>query len=483
MKTYQLSKSRILSGIQCPKRLFLEIHKPHLIDSHSGDDYRMNIGQQVTEIARDLFPGGKLISLSDGYEHALKVTEEYLKEYPTAPLFEASFKFDGTFIRSDLFSKLDDGYCICEVKSATSVKGYYYPDCAVQAWVIEKCGYVLSKVEIAVIDNSFVYPGDLNYHGLFSYVDITDEILTVKKEIPDIINALKSMLQGTEPGIEPGNQCNDPFACPFSEYCSPSQRDYPISCLPRGGKIVEELHQEGIKDIRDIPEGRLTNPTHEKVRRVTIKNSAEINPAFQKKLNELEYPRYYLDFETIQFAIPIWKGTRPYQQLPFQWSCHIENEPGEFEHQEFLDLSGDDPTKAFTERLIHCLGESGPIIVYSSFEQTQLNNMARMYPDLEPKISALIERLVDLLPMTRQFYYHPQMKGSWSIKAVLPTVAPDLDYSKLEEIKDGTGAQVAFLEAIQPETTRDRKNEIESRLLEYCTLDTLAMVRIVEYFA
>ena len=483
MKKIQLSKSKILSGIQCHKRLFLETHKPHLIDDDSGDDFRMKVGQQVTEVARELIPEGKLISLSEGYEQALKTTKKYLNESPSTPLFEASFEYEGTFIRSDLFSKLDDGYLLTEVKSAMSVKDYYKRDSAIQAWVIERNGYKLDRVEIAIIDSKFVYSDAHDYNGLFAHEDITSEVNILREEIPDIISELRKILNGKEPTTDPGSHCSKPFICPFYEYCVPVPKEYPVSILPNIRQVAGELIAEGIEDVRDIPDGRLSNPTQEKVRRVTIDGDAEIDPRYKVDLDTFEYPRFYLDFESMQFAIPVWEGTRPYQQLPFQWSCHIEKALGVFEHEEFLDVSGADPTRSFTESLIKTLGNSGAIFVYSHFEKTQLNCMAQFYPNLKPEIDSIIDRLVDLLPLTREYYYHPQMKGSWSIKAVLPTVAPDLDYSQLEEVKDGIGAQVAFLEAIQPETTQDRKNEIESRLLEYCKLDTLAMVELVDYFS
>jgi predicted RecB family nuclease len=189
-----------------------------------------------------------------------------------------------------------------------------------------------------------------------------------------------------------------------------------------------------------------------------------------------------LDFETIQFAVPIWKGTRPYQQLPFQWSCHVEPKPGEFRHEEFLDTTGQSPLTSFIKKLVACLGENGPIFVYSHFERTILGQLAEMYPDQAQKIQKVIERLVDLFPLAKEHYYHPQMKGSWSIKSVLPTIAPDLDYGSIEEVQDGTAAQIAYLEVIDPQTDEVRKLELSKQMLEYCKLDTLAMVRLVRFF-
>lgn len=181
--------------------------------------------------------------------------------------------------------------------------------------------------------------------------------------------------------------------------------------------------------------------------------------------------------------MPIWKGTRPYQQLPFQFSLHIVSPNGETEHWEFLDISGGDPGEAFARALIdHCRTE-GPVFVYNAgFENGIMRGLAERFPDLSPALMAIVDRVVDLLPIARNRYYHPAQHGSWSIKAVLPAVCPDLTYAALEGVKDGQAAQGAFLEAMAPGTTQERRQEIENQLLEYCKLDTLAMVRLWEFF-
>ncbi len=242
---------------------------------------------------------------------------------------------------------------------------------------------------------------------------------------------------------------------------------------------MEALLAEGIEDVRDIPAGRLANATHERIRRVTVSGRPELDPQAGKALRGLAYPRYYLDFETIAFPVPIWKSTRPYQPIPFQWSCHIERRDGALDHTEFLDLSGDDPTRAFAENLIKTLGDRGPIFVYNQgFEGRVLEDLAQRHRKLAPGLQAIKSRLVDLLPIARESYYHPAMRGSWSIKAVLPTIAPELDYAELEDVQDGGQAQEAYLEAVAPETERSRKAEIMAALRRYCGRDTEAMIRL-----
>lgn len=210
-------------------------------------------------------------------------------------------------------------------------------------------------------------------------------------------------------------------------------------------------------------------------------NSVYVSDEVAEQLSLLPFPRYYLDFESVQFVVPIWAGTRPFEQLPFQWSCHIEHdEGGGLEHKEFLAESGEPPMRQFTESLIACLGSDGPVMVYSNFERTTIRQLQQRFSDLHADLENIVDRLVDLLPVAEQHYYHPAMKGSWSIKAVLPTIAPELDY-KVLSVQDGNMAQVAFLEMIDNATGEERRNKIRAALLEYCGQDTLAMVKLFNY--
>jgi len=300
-------------------------------------------------------------------------------------------------------------------------------------------------------------------------------------EAPAWAEDLAGMLTGSIPVVEVGGHCHDPFDCPFVDYCTPEGPEYPVTCLPRAGGLIAELLAEGILDIRDIPEGRLEKPVHQCIRRATIAGAAEVSPEIAQELVGLARPWFYLDFETIQFAVPIWSGTRPYEQLPFQWSCHIRDEQDGLRHEEFLDLSGEAPMLRFAETLLEAIGSVGPIFVYSHFEKRILRELSERFPHLRQEILAVIDRLVDLLPIMRNHYYHPEMLGSWSIKAVLPTIAPELDYAKLVEVQNGTAAQAAYLEAISPETSQARRDELRERMLRYCEMDTLGMVKIVEF--
>lgn len=256
--------------------------------------------------------------------------------------------------------------------------------------------------------------------------------------------------------------------------------DYPVTLLPRRGKIVEELLEEGIEDLRDIPAGLLQKELHERVRRATVEGKSYVGAELAMLLRSLPYPRYYLDFETANLAVPIWKGTRPYEHLPFQWSCHVERRDGSLDHREFLDASCAPPMRGFGESLLEALGTDGPIVVYSGFEKSVLKKLADRFPDLAPALERVVGRLFDLLPVLQRHYYHPDMKGSCSIKAVLPTVAPELTYEGLELVQDGIGAQQAFAELVQGAPSPERFRALTEALLTYCQRDTLALRTLTE---
>ncbi|MCA9316594.1 MAG: DUF2779 domain-containing protein, partial [Planctomycetes bacterium] len=198
----------------------------------------------------------------------------------------------------------------------------------------------------------------------------------------------------------------------------------------------------------------------------------------RRTLSRLPYPRYYLDFETINFAVPRWRGTRPYQQVPFQWSLHIEGRGGELESRAHLDLSGDHPTRSLADALLDAIGPVGPVFMYTSFERTCLRTLAASCPDLATGLAAIEARLVDLHPIAKSSYYHPDMHGSWSIKALLPTIAPELDYTALDGVADGVAAQQAYMEAIATATPAERREHLRAGLLAYCGMDTAAMVAV-----
>lgn len=449
-----------MSGLQCEKRLWLENHKPELAESSADARHRLAEGQEVHKTARSL------------------------QEAPDTT-FEAAFSHRDVLVKVDMLKKGARGHVLTEVKSGAGIKKHYRQDCAVQAWVLEGCGVPVERVELAHLDGEFVYGGDGDYRGLLRQVDVTADIAGIKNQVPRWVGRFKTALKQNKPDIATGRHCKKPYPCPFIAHCSESDAGYPVTGLPGGSAIAGQLLAESITDIRDIPPGRLHNEKQERVRRVTVSGQAELKPEAKKAVDACPYPRHYLDFEAIQFALPRWKDTRPYQILPFQWSCHVERAPGEVAHHEFLDTTGDAPMRAFTDSLLAALGGGGAIFVYSGYEKRCLNEMAKRFPDLRGDIHRVIRRLEDLLPIARDNYYHPDMRGSWSLKMLLPTIAPHLDYSDsdLGEVRDGGAAGAAYLEIINPNTETSRAQSLAKNLRAYCKRDTEALVAVVKFFA
>jgi len=479
-----LSKSRLIEWRQCPKRLWLKMHHPDLIETSAESERAFRVGYAVGDVAREHFPGGLLVDTDDLHE-ALNLTRRLLVTQPRVPLFEATFERDGVLVRADLLLPASGGYRMVEVKSATSVKEYYLEDAAIQRWVVGDA-IPIAGVEIAHIDNGFVYPGGGDYRGLFKHVPVDAEVGAIVPDVTNWIDGARLTLSGAEPSIEPGEQCADPFECPFQSYCDSNLHvtDYPLDDVPRlSSRKREQLEALGIDDVRQIPEDFPLTDAQARVRRIAIASKPELLPEAAQVIAALPYPRYYLDFETVSMAVPIWVGTYPYQQVPVQWSCHIEAEPGRIEQRAHLADGFGDPRADFASSMIEALGSEGPILVYNqSFELGRISELACDLPHLASELLAIADRVVDLYPITRDAYYHPDMHGSWSIKNVLPTIAPDLDYQDME-VGDGAAAADTWLEILHPDTSKERRQFLRKSLADYCALDTLAMVRLAWFLS
>ncbi|MFI3184718.1 MAG: DUF2779 domain-containing protein [Methylococcaceae bacterium] len=485
-----LSKSRLLARRQCPKRLWLHIYKSELLSvSDNTTKVRFNTGNRVGEIARSLYPGGVLIDGSN-LQQALRDTSEILVKSPARPIFEATFEHDGQLIRADLLLPEADGYRLVEVKSSASVKSYHLIDTAIQNWVVQKNGLTVIDTAIAHIDTRFVYSGNGDYRGLLKETSIAAKLTPILVEVPNWVAAAQATLNGDEPIIAPGFQCETPFTCPFFWHCNPdalknkAQLAYPPEDLPQHNGLAAQLREEGYDDLRQVPPERLTKHLHQRVHTSVLSGVTFLDPSARSQLVDLAYPHFYLDFETYAPAIPIWAGTRPFvTQIPFQWSCHSENANEQLAHQAFLAEGAGDPRREFIDSLLPILGKVGAIFVYSAdFERSRLREMAAMFPDLAVSVNDVIVRIVDLLPIARAHYYHPDQHGSWPIKSILQTIAPELAYDDLM-VADGRMAQSAFQEIINPNTTDEQRKTLRQGLLDYCERDTLAMVKIVSFFS
>jgi hypothetical protein len=481
----RLSKSRLVAYRQCPKRLWLQIYRRELAQQSEAVENRMAQGHLVGAAAQRLHPEGRLIGHATDLTAALRETAEALAQPGDITLFEAALRCADILVRADILQRRQGVYGLVEVKASTRVKDYQVVDAGIQTWVARGAGLAVERTELAHINNQFVYPGGGDYRGLFTYVDVTEAIVPLQEQIPAWIAAAQDDLAGPMPTIAVGPQCHDPFECEFVGFCTPDPAKYPVGILPYGGKLARQLHAEGFVDLRDVPVDRLSRDDHLRVWRASTNGEAELLPGAAEKLAALPWPRYFLDFETVGPAVPLWAGTRPYQKIPMQWSCHRQDADGTLMPlPPFLETRGDDPRRAFAERLVEAIGDTGPIMVYNaSFERSVILALANAFPDLAPPLQAMADRLFDLLPFAREHYYHPAMMGSWSIKRVLPTIAPDLDYANLDDLQSGDMVEPVYFEMIVSATPPERRKVLEDALLTYCARDTLAMVRLTEFFA
>ena len=479
-----LSKTRLLSWRQCPKRLWLDVNLAEKPPVDAGTELVFRQGHEVGAAARSQFEDGVLISPENDLGTALAQTAEALGGRSRCPLFEATFERDGVLVRVDVLEPARGGaWLLHEVKSASSVKDYHLQDIAVQRWVLQASGLKFSAHTLMHVDSTWIYPGDGAYDGLFANHDLSAETAPLQSEVGSWVAGARATLVQDEPDIGMGEQCIDPYPCPYQEHCASRAGvvEYPVMLLPgAGGKsLARRLAEQGFADLRDVPEQLVTDPQLALVHRVTRSGTAYFDSRARDEIAHLPWPRAYLDFETMNFAVPRWAGTKPYQQVPFQWSCHIETSRDRFAHAEFLDLSGGDPRRACAEQLVAALRGVKVILVYSAaFERGRMRELAEAFPDLADELNDAIGKIFDLLPLVRQFYYHRDMRGSRSLKAVLPTILDGDPYAALERVRDGSSAQLAYVEAIDAATCAARRESIERQLRAYCRVDSWAMIAL-----
>ena len=482
-KAPMLSKSRFLAGLQCHLKIWYQCYNRELIPE--VPPYQQAIfdaGHEVGELATQLFPGGILID--EPYflhKQAVQSTLQAMQDPDVKSIYEAAFVHDGVRIRVDILERLDDGsWNLVEVKSSTSVKEVYYPDVAVQYYVLEGCGLKINRAGILHINNQYVYDGqNLDLESLFSFGDLTDETMSMQPEIPGQLEELKGMLSGGgAPEIQPSRHCHKPYDCEFWDHCTKDMPEfwvYDISGI--GQEKLDELADMGIQAIRDIPETFPLSQIQDRIRASVSNRQEFISDQLEAELNDVEYPLHFLDFETIGVAIPRYAGTRPYQTIPFQWSDHILYEKGNLDHREYLCNEDKDPREEFTQTMLDALGTKGSIVIYTSYETGILNSLIEHFPQYADELQSVIDRFVDLYAIIKRHYYHPKFYGSFSLKYVLPALVPEMSYENLS-IQDGMQAPLDYLRMIDAKTPKDEKAGIRDDLLTYCGQDTLAMVKI-----
>lgn len=478
-KRFGLSKSKIAAFEQCPKRLWLQVHRPESAEADAASTARFAAGHDIGAIACSLLSNGVMVEVLPDLKAAVSATELLLKEGHSGPIFEATFAHDGILIRVDILERdRAGGWKIREVKSSTSAKSHHRSDLATQVWVAQMAGVKITSAAIRHIDRSFVLAQIGEFDGLFADEELLDEIVETVATRPETIIEARASLAGPEPEVDIGDHCSSPYACEFERFCSrhlPSGPEWPVDLLPYGGG--RKWQRAGLRDLMEIDAEQLDGREANIIRATQSGRPYHDLVEARRAIDAWTYPRAWLDFETIAFPAPRWVGTRPYEQVPFQFSVHVEEEGGAVDHRAFLHLDGSDPRRACAEALVAHIPSNATLVAYNaSFEKRVLLALADAVPEFGRRLRSMADGIVDLLPVTRQTWYHRDQRGSWSIKAVLPTLA-SLDYSGLE-VSDGGKAQDAYLEAIDPLTTPERRLAIDAALRAYCERDTWAMIAI-----
>jgi predicted RecB family nuclease len=485
--TIELSKTKFVGGCRCLKRLYLQVHAPELAAEPDGTaDAIIEQGREVGLLARKLFPGGIEVDGSAGLTRAIRTTKQLVANPEIPTIFEGAFEHEGIIIKTDILQRRKESlWRLVEVKSASDLKDHYLQDVAVQSYVLSGSGLNLASVWLAHINRAYVLTGaTVDPRQLFSFRNLTQRAQNFQ---PELILRLRSqfhiLAMPEVPDVPTGLHCINPVVCEFFNHCNtPKPHDH-IGYLPRlHASAMGKLEEMGVQSIQDIPADFELSEIQRRACTAIQTGQPWFSPNLKREFESLKFPLYFMDFETTSRAIPRFSGMRPYDQLPFQWSVHVQRQPsGAPEHYEFLATDSDDPRNSFISSLCEALGDSdGSIIVYNEqFESQRLWELASWLPAYTDRIRAIQRRLWDLLPIVRNHVYHPGFAGSYSLKSVLPALVPEMTYEGME-VADGRSAGEAWESLIGGDCDEAERRHKREALLAYCGKDTLAMVMLLE---
>jgi hypothetical protein len=488
-----ISKSRFLSGCQCEKKLFFDAYRKDLKPPTSEAKQAVfDTGHTVGGLAQQVYPGGKDANedINGNWNIAINRTKQWLTE-GIQTIYEATFSIPGGFAALDILHHQNGERWAIEVKSSGSIKDYYITDASYQYHVMKQAGFTPDKMFLMYIDKDYIKKGEIDPQHLFKLEDITEKVIENQDAVEQKHSQLLTMLNvKVEPTCEIGKHCEEPFECDYMQHCWSHLPDNNVLEIYSHRGKGWDLYQKGIHSITDIPEDTFTNARQQVQITGTKSNALQIDhQSIKEFMSSFSAPLYFFDFETINPTLPVLDGTNPFQQVPFQYSLHITDIEGQItNHREFLarpedfnDKGAVDPRRKLLDQLKKDIPSKGTIIAYyASFEISRLKELAEAFPEEKEYIDSLIARVVDLLdPFKAGWYFAPSMKGSNSIKSVLPAIDPNYSYKDLE-ITNGTDASGIYLSMIKNQFTGDyeltRKN-----LLEYCKRDSEGMVVIYKH--
>lgn len=479
-----LSKSLYTTGVQCHKALWLKKYQPELKDDPSIEmDAVFDLGHEVGFLAQVLFPGGVLVPY-DGLSHTqqLDMTRDAIAQ-GASTIYEATFRHDDVFIKADILHLGPSGWELYEVKSSASPKENYLDDIAVQYYVISGAGLPLVKASLVHINTGYVRQGPIDVGQLFTIADLTETVRGMQSDVAARLPAMRTMLQGDMPDIDIGSHCDDPYACGFQGHCWTHIPENSVFDLRGHGRPdAMELYRQGILRMEDVPSETLGWRQKLQLDGLLHQKDHVDKEAVQTFLDSLWFPLCFMDFETTYMApIPLFDGMSPYEQLPFQFSLHVIEKAGaDPVHYAFLAKDLENPCKEFLTNLLAVIPSGACILTWNqSFEARQLRGLADRFPEKNAEIDDILENMRDLMaPFRDKSIYHWKLNGSYSIKNVLPALVDGHSYENLP-ISNGEMASAAWARMIQ-ESDGDERKRLYQELLDYCHLDTLAMILILE---
>lgn len=485
MNEIHLSKSKYCRAIQCNKMLWLEKNKPEE-KGEMDNQAVLDNGTKVGELAKGIFGNYTNIEYDENLDKMIYDTKEALKESSNI-ITEASFKYKNNFCSIDILKVNGNSVEIYEVKSSTEIKDIYLDDISYQFYILNKLGYKVTKASIVYINNQYIRHGELNLSEFFNSEDVTDIVQEKQKEIESKIKEINEyMKQEAEPKQEIGMQCFKPYQCQFWKYCTkhlPEHNVFQIRKMHKDKAL--KFYYEGKINFKDLLEEEMNWKFKQQIEFQEFNYEPHIDKQkIREFMKNLYYPIYFLDFETMQTAIPEFDNSKPYQQIPFQYSLHyITKEDGELLHKEFLAESGMDPRRKLAEQLVKDIPKDVCVTAYNMmFEKGRIKELAEIFPDLSEHLMNIHNHIQDLMiPFSERMYYCKDMQGSYSIKYVLPALFPndpELNYHNLPLIHNGGEAMNIFPKI--KDMSKEEQKKARYGLLKYCELDTYAMVKVWE---
>jgi len=476
----RLSKSRYTAGVQCHKLLWWKVHEPKAVELQPDIvlQDRFDEGAHVGTLARRTFAGGTLVDLPHhAVAERVALTRKLINEGAPA-IFEASFLADNTFVAVDVLTRTDNGFHLTEVKSSSSQKEEHLPDAAVQVHVLQESGVRITGVDVMHLNRECHFP-DLD--NLFQRTDVTEALEPLLNKVGWEIEAQLRMLEGPLPEVPIGIQCHQPYKCPFMDRCWPKDPDHIMRLYNIGPTKGVGFLVSGVQRISDLPADQKLNATQKRQIKAMRQQRTIVEPGLANALATFNCRLGFLDFETIQRAVPVWPGMAPWEQAPAQFSYHEANGDGTYTHAEYLAEGPKDCRPELARRMVEATRHAERVAHYSHFEKTRIKGLQEAVPELRAELEALEGKLVDLLPVVRENVYHPGFLGSFSMKSILTPLVPDLTYDDLV-IVDGLVAsvEIARLLFVAGKIPKAEHERVRQDLLNYCERDTWAMVKVLE---